>query len=456
MKMAVSVEGLASAVKGRVVEAGAPDYDEARALYNAMIDKRPAAIAYCVDEADVAAAVRYATEHGLRIAVRGGGHNGAGLGSVDDGLVIDLSPLNGIEVDAPAKMARVGGGALLKDLLDATHEHGLTVPVGIIGTTGVGGLTLGGGMGHLTRGMGLTSDNLVAATVVLADGSVVQTDAEREPELFWALRGGGGNFGVVTSFSFRCHPVTTVLAGPVLYDIGDAAEVLTWYRDFLPAAPDEVGGFFAFLSIPPGPAFPEELHLRKVCGVVWTQPGEEESDALREARSFGNPLLDGIAPVPLPAWNTAFDAVYPAGDQWYWRGEFIREIPDEAIAVHTEYGPQMPTWKSTMHLYAIDGAASRIANDATAWSYRDAVWGGVFAGVDPDPANAGAIRDWARSYSDAIKPYAMGGGYSNFAMDEPDRVRGMYGSNYDRLARVKAQYDPDNVFRVNQNIQPAA
>jgi FAD/FMN-containing dehydrogenase len=353
-------------------------------------------------------------------------------------------------------MARVGGGALLKDLLDATHEHGLTVPVGIIGTTGVGGLTLGGGMGHLTRGLGLTIDNLVAATVVLADGSIVQTDAEREPELFWALRGGGGNFGIVTSFSFRCHPLTTVLAGPVLYDIEDAAEVLAWYRDFLPAAPDEVSGFFAFLSIPPGPPFPEELHLRKVCGVVWTQAGEEESDALREARSFGTPLLDGIAPVPVPAWNTAFDPVYPAGDQWYWRGEFIREIPDEAIAVHAEYGPQMPTWKSTMHLYAIDGAASRIDNDATAWSYRDAIWGGVFAGVDPDPANADAIRDWARAYSDAIKPHAMGGGYVNFHMDEPDRVRGMYGSNYDRLARVKAQYDPDNVFRVNQNIQPAA
>jgi FAD/FMN-containing dehydrogenase len=456
MKMAVSVEGLASAVKGRVVEAGAPDYDEARALYNAMIDKRPAAIAYCTDEADVGAAVRYATEHGLRIAVRGGGHNGAGLGSVDDGLVIDLSQLNAIEVDASAKMARVGGGALLKDLLDATHEHGLTVPVGIIGTTGVGGLTLGGGMGHLTRGMGLTIDNLVAATVVLADGSIVQTDAEREPELFWALRGGGGNFGIVTSFSFRCHPVTTVLAGPVLYDIGDAAEVLAWYRDFLPAAPDEVSGFFAFLSIPPGPPFPEELHLRKVCGVVWTQPGEEESAALREARSFGTPLLDGIASVPVPAWNTAFDAVYPAGDQWYWRGDFVKEIPDAAIATHVEYANVMPTWKSTMHLYAIDGAASRIANDATAWSYRDAIWGGVFAGVDPDPAKAGAIRDWARSYSDAIKPYGMGGGYSNFAMDEPDRVRGMYGSNYDRLARAKAQYDPDNVFRVNQNIQPAA
>jgi FAD/FMN-containing dehydrogenase len=454
--MAVSVEGLASTVKGRVVQPSDGDYDESRALYNAMIDKRPAAIAYCSDEADVAAALRYGVEHGLRIAVRGGGHNGGGLGSVDDGLVIDLSQMNAVDVEPSSKMARVGGGAMLKDVLEATHEHGLTVPVGIIGTTGVGGLTLGGGMGHHTRGMGLTIDNLVAATVVLADGSIVQTDAEREPELFWALRGGGGNFGVVTSFSFQCHPATTVLAGPVLYDIGDAAELLSWYRDFLPAAPDELSGFFAFLSVPPGPPFPEELHLRKVCGIVWTQAGEEESEALRDARSFGKPLLDGMAPVPVPMWNTAFDPVYPPGDQWYWRGEFIREIPDEAISVHAEYGPQMPTWKSTMHLYAIDGAASRVGNEETAWSYRDAVWGGVFAGVDPDPANAGAITDWVRSYSDAIKPHAMGGGYVNFHMDEPDRVRGMYGANYDRLARVKAQYDPGNVFSVNQNIAPAA
>jgi FAD/FMN-containing dehydrogenase len=454
--MAVSVEGLATAVKGRVVEPGAPDYDDSRTLYNAMIDKRPAAIAYCMDEADVAAAVRYGTEHGLRIAVRGGGHNGAGLGSVDDGLVIDLSEMNDVTVDASARSARVGGGALLKDVLSVTHEHGLTVPVGIIGTTGVGGLTLGGGVGHLTRALGLTIDNLVAATVVLADGSVLQTDAEREPDLFWALRGGGGNFGIVTSFSFRLHPVTTVLAGPVLYDMDDTAEVLAWYRDFEPALPDEVGGFFAFLTVPPGPPFPEELHMRKVCGVAWTQAGEEESDALREARSFGKPLLDGIAPLPLPMWNTAFDALYPPGDQWYWRGEFMREIPDEAIAVHAEYGPQLPTWKSTMHLYASDGAAGRVGNDETAWSYRDARWTAVFAGVDPDPANAEAIRDWVVGYSDAIKPYGMGGGYVNFHMAEPDRVRGMYGANYDRLARVKAQYDPDNVFQVNQNIAPAA
>src|SRR5262245_26978117 len=398
--MAISVEGLASAVKGRVVEAGAPDYDEARALYNAMIDKRPAAIAYCVDEDDVAAAVRYGTEHGLRIAVRCGGHNGGGLGSVDDGLVIDLSPMKQIVVDAPAKVARVQGGALLKEVLEATHQYGLTLPVGIIGTTGVGGLTLGGGVGHLTRAFGLTIDNLLTATVVLADGTIVQTDAENEPDLFWAIRGGGGNFGVVTEFTFRCHPGTTVLAGPVLYDMDDTAELLSWYREFLPTLPDEVSGFFAFLTVPPGPPFPEEVHLRKVCGVAWTQAGEEESDALREARSFGKPLLDGIAPLPIPVWNTAFDALYPPGDQWYWRGEFIRGIPDEAIAVHAEYGPALPTWKSTMHLYAIDGAGSRVANDATAWSYRDATWAAVFAGVDPDPANAGAIRDWTRSYSD--------------------------------------------------------
>jgi FAD/FMN-containing dehydrogenase len=392
--MAVSLEGLATAVKGRVVEPTHPDYDTARALYNAMIDKRPAAIAYCVDEADVAAAVRYGTEHGLRIAVRSGGHNGGGLGSVDDGLVIDLSELNEVTVDPAASLARVGGGTLLSKLVEVTHQHGLTVPVGIVGTTGVGGLTLGGGVGHLTRAFGLTIDNLVAATVVLADGSIVQTDVEREPDLFWAIRGGGGNFGIVTSFSFRCHPLTNVLAGPVLYDLDDAAELMRWYDGFIASAPDELGGFFAYLSVPPGPHFPEELHLRKVCAVIWTQPGEEETPALQEARSYGTPLLDGVAPMPFPVWNTAFDALLPPGEQWYWRGDFIAELSDDLIAAHVEWMPQAPTWKSTMHMYPTGGAAAR--------------------------------------------------------------VRGMYGANYDRLARIKAQYDPQNVFRVNQNILPAA
>jgi FAD/FMN-containing dehydrogenase len=454
--MAVSVEGLASAVKGRVVEPADADYDSSRALYNAMIDRRPAAIAYCVDDADVGAALRYGKEHGLRIAVRGGGHNGGGLGSVDDGLVIDLSPLKRVVVDATAKVARVQGGALLKDVLETTHQDGLTVPVGIIGTTGVGGLTLGGGVGHFSRSMGLTIDNLLAATVVLADGTVVQTDAEREPDLFWAIRGGGGNFGVVTEFTFRCHPATSVLAGPVLYDIGDAADVLRWYRDFVPQQPDELGVWYGLVSVPPGPPFPEELHLRKCAAIVLTQAGEEESDALREARSFGTPLLDGVGPMPVPVWNTAFDGVYPAGDQWYWRGEFVEELSDDAIDVHLRFHESVPTWKSTMHMYSIDGAASRVGNDETAWGYRHAKWAQVIAGVDPDPANADAISEWARGYSDALEPYVLAGGYSNFAMDEPDRVRGMYGANYERLSRVKAQYDPENLFRVNQNIVPAA
>jgi FAD/FMN-containing dehydrogenase len=453
--MAVSVEGLTAAVRGRVVERGASDYDEARALYNAMIDKHPAAVAYCVDDSDVAAAVRYANERGLRIAVRGGGHNGGGLGSVDDGLVIDLSAMNTVSVDPGAKVARVQGGALLKNVLETTHQHGLTLPVGIIGTTGVGGLTLGGGVGHFSRAFGLTIDNLVGATVVLADGSIVETDASREPDLFWAIRGGGGNFGVVASFTFRLHPATNVLAGPVLYDLDDAADILRWYRDFVPAQPDELGIWYGLVSVPPGPPFPEELHLRKVAALVLTQVGEEESDALREARSYGTPLLDGIGPMPVPVWNTAFDGVYPHGDQWYWRGAFVNELSDAAIDVHLQYHESVPTWKSTMHLYSIDGAASRVGNDETAWAYRHATWAQVIAGVDPDPANAGAISDWARSYSDALKPYVLEGGYSNFAMDEPDRVRGMYGANYERLARIKAQYDPDNVFRVNQNIKPA-
>jgi FAD/FMN-containing dehydrogenase len=454
--MTVSTEGLAAAVRGRVVEVGDAGYDEARELYNAMIDKRPAAVAYCVDDADVSAAVTFANERGLRIAVRSGGHNGGGLGSVDDGLVIDLSAMNRVEVEPAARLARVQGGVLLARMLETTHGHGLTIPVGIIGTTGVGGLTLGGGIGHLTRTYGLTIDNLLAATVVLADGSIVQCDAERDADLFWAIRGGGGNFGVVTQFTFRCHPATTALAGPVFHDLDDAADVLRWYRDFVGSQPDELGIWFGFVSVPPGPPFPEELHLRKVAALVLTQVGEEESPALREARAFGKPLLDGVSPLPLPVWNTAFDAVYPAGDQWYWRGDFVDELSNDAIAVHVDYADRMPTWKSTMHLYSIDGAAARVGNEETAWAYRHAKWAQVVAGVDPDPANADAISDWAKGYSDALKPHVMAGGYVNFQMDEPDRVRGMYGGNYDRLAQVKAHYDPENVFRVNQNIPPAA
>jgi hypothetical protein len=443
-------------LRGTYVDPSSPEYDEARALYNAMIDKRPAGIARCADVADVIAAVRYAREHEMRVAVRSGGHNGAGLGSVDGGLVIDLAPMRGVIVDPHTETARVQAGALLGDVDHATHAFGLAVPAGIISTTGVGGLTLGGGLGHITRRCGLTVDNLLSAEVVLADGTPVAASPDENPDLFWALRGGGGNFGIVTSFEFRCHEVANVIAGPVLYDLDDAAELLAWWREFGPAQPDELGGFFAFLSVPPGPPFPEELHLRKVCAILWCYSGrEDDPGCLREARAFGNPLLDGVGPAPLPALQSAFDGVYPPGDQWYWRGDFIEEISDEAIERHVEHGAAMPTWKCTMHLYPIDGAASRVAADATPWAYRDAKWAQVIVGVDPDPANANAIRQWCIDYWNATHPYSMGGAYVNFMMDEgQERVQATYGANYQRLAGIKSTYDPENFFQVNQNIRP--
>ncbi|MBV9798502.1 MAG: FAD-binding oxidoreductase [Solirubrobacterales bacterium] len=451
---AAQLQGL---LHGTYLDPKAPGYDGARALYNAMIDKRPAAIVRCADAADVIATLGYAREHDLRVAVRGGGHNGAGLGSVDDGLVIDLSPMHGVIVDPADKVVRVQGGATLAAVDHATHAFGLAVPGGIISTTGIGGLTLGGGLGHITRRCGLTIDNLLSADVVLADGTCLTASAERNEDLFWALRGGGGNFGIVTSFTFRCHEVANVIAGPVLYDLDHAAELLSWWREFGPAQPDELSGFFAFLSVPPGPPFPEELHLRKVCGVLWCYCGGEADPAcLREARGFGSPLLDGVQPMPLPALQSAFDGVYPPGDQWYWRGNFVSELPDAAIERHVEHGAAMPTWKSTMHLYAIDGAASKVGADETPWAYRDAKWAQVIVGVDPEPANADAIRQWCVDYWEATHPYSMGGAYVNFMMEEgQERVQATYRGNYARLAEIKAKYDPDNFFRVNQNIRPA-
>jgi FAD/FMN-containing dehydrogenase len=448
---------LAGVVKGRVVAQDDADYEESRALFNAMIDRRPAAIAYCADEQDVAAAVEYARREELRIAIRSGGHSGGGLGSVDDGIVIDLSEMNGVTVDPTARMVHVQGGAKLSELDAATHEHGLAVPIGIIGTTGVGGLTLGGGTGHLTRAAGLTIDHLVAATVVLADGSIVQTDAEREPDLFWAIRGGGGNFGVVTSFSFTCVAVANVVAGPMFWPIERAEEILSWYRGFIGEQPSELGGFFNFHSVPPVDLFPEQYHLDHVCGVVWCCTDlENANEILAPARALA-PIIDGVAEMPLPAINTAFDGLYCPGDQWYWRAAFLGEVSDEAVAANAEWGRKMPTWKSGMHMYPVDGVASQVGNDETAWAFRDARWVQVIVGVDPDPASAGALRDWAVGYSEAVYPHSLGGAYLNMIMDEgQERVRASYRDNYARLARIKAHYDPRNVFNVNQNILPAA
>ncbi|MEZ4562966.1 MAG: FAD-binding oxidoreductase [Thermomicrobiales bacterium] len=457
---AAAIQELAAALRGRLITPADPGYDDARALYNAMIDKRPALIVQCADVADVITAVGFARDHELLVAIRGGGHNGPGLGSVDDGLVIDLRQMNGVRVDPEARTARVEGGALLGDLHHAAHAFGLATPSGIISTTGVGGITLGGGLGHLTRQLGLAIDNLIEADVVLADGRFVTASETQHPDLFWALRGGGGNFGVVTSFVFRLHPLPHLTAGPMLWPLERSAEVLTWYREFITHAPDDLNGFFAFLTVPPVAPFPEDLWNQKMCGVVWAYTGENPAAALDPVReALGPPALDWVGPITHPALNSMFDALYPAGDQWYWKADFVREIPDDAVALHVAFAGQLPTGKSTMHLYPIDGVAGRVPRDATAWNYRDAKWGMVIVGVSPDPADNPAMIAWARAYWSALHPYSAGGAYVNMMMDATDegqdRVRASYGEHYARLAQIKAAYDPTNLFRVNQNIAPA-
>ncbi len=446
--------------RGRLIGPEDSDYPEARTVFNAMIDRRPALIARCTDAADVSLAVGFAREQGLLLAVRGGGHNGGGLGTCDDGVVIDLSLLKSVEVDPEARTVRVGGGCTWAEVDRATGEHGLATPSGIISTTGVGGLTLGGGLGHLTRKCGLTIDNLLEAEIVLASGEHVRTNADERPDLYWAIRGGGGNFGVVTSFLFRLHEVGTIFGGPTFWPAERGAEVLSVYREFLPSAPRELTGFFAYHIVPPAPPFPEPIHLREVCGIVWCYVGPEEKAARAMAPLLAEvpePLMHGVQAMPHAMLQGAFDGLYPPGDQWYWRADFVNEIPDEAIEVHQRFGAHLPTMKSTMHMYPIDGAAHDIGSAETAWSYRDANWGSVFAGVDPDPANADGIKQWSIEYHEALHPYSAGGAYVNMMMDEgEERVRASYRENYDRLASIKQTYDPHNLFRVNQNIRPNA
>jgi FAD/FMN-containing dehydrogenase len=457
LRGAALAETLQATLRGPVLHPDEPGWEEARQVHNGMIQKHPALIARCANAADVITSLSFARAHGLDVSIRGGAHNAGGLGLVDDGLAIDLSSLRNVDVDPRARTARVGGGATLGDVDHATHAFGLGLPTGIASTTGIGGLTLGGGLGHLTRAFGLTIDSLLEVDVVLADGSFVTASEEEHPDLFWALRGGGGNFGVVTSFTFRLHPVSLVSFGPMLWPIERAAEILAWYRDFIGQQPDALGGFFAFLSVPPAEPFPEELWLKKCCGVIWcsTAGPDETASLLAPARALG-PILDGVMEVPFPAAQTAFDPLLGPGNQWYWRADFVEEISDAAIEQHVEWASRLPTWMSTMHLYPIDGAAARVPQDATAWAYRDAKWAQIMAGIDPDPALAGTLRDWTIGYWEALHPHSMGGAYVNFMMDEgQERVQATYRGNYDRLVQVKAEYDPGNVFHVNQNIRPA-
>ena len=458
MLSAERLAALGSGLRGDLVRPGDPSYEQLRRVYNGMIDRRPGAIARCRDVADVITAVDAARENEWTLAIRGGGHNGPGFGVCDDGLVVDLSFMRGIRVDPEARTARVETGCVWGDVDHATHAFGLAAVSGINSTTGVSGLTLGGGHGYLTRKYGLTIDNLLSADLVLADGSFVTASEAENSDLFWALRGGGGNFGVATSFLFRLHPVHTVYGGPMLWPIEKTAELLAWYRDFIADAPEDFYGFFMTLTVPPAPMFPAKLHGKKACGVIWCHVGplEEAERALEPARRFGPPLVDRTGPLPFPYLQSAFDSFYPAGMQWYWRGDFVRELSDEAIQIHVDYANRLPTPLSTMHLYPVDGAVHSKRSDATPFRFRDARWSMVIVGVDPDPANAGLIRNWTTQYWEDLHEHSAGGAYVNFLMDEgTDRVRATYGENYVRLAEIKARYDPSNIFRVNQNILPA-
>jgi FAD/FMN-containing dehydrogenase len=452
-----TIQSLKSAIRGDIICPGDAEYNDTRAIYNGMIDKHPGVIAKCTNVADVITSVNTARDEGLEVSIRSGGHNGPGLALVDDGLVIDLSPMKGIRVDPKRKTAHVEPGCTWGDVDHATHAFGLATVSGVISTTGVGGLTLGGGHGYLTRKYGLTIDNLNSADVVLADGSLVHASENEHPDLFWALRGGGGNFGVVTSFEFDLHPVKNVIGGPMFWPLDKLETTMKWYRDWLPSLPDDVYAFYLVAEVPAGEPFPEEIHGEKVCGLMWcyTGPENQVEPFAREARDVAEPIFEHTGSMPYPALQSLFDGLYPTGLQWYWKGDFVNELSDDAIEVHKQFA-SVPTMHSTMHLYPVNGAAHRPDKEDTAWEKRDATWSMVIAGIDPDPSNSDKITNWAKEYWEALHPHTMGGAYVNFLMEEGvDRIQATYGDNFEKLRNIKAKYDPDNFFHINQNIKPA-
>jgi hypothetical protein len=452
-----SIQELRAMLSGRLIEPGDQGYDESRSLFNGMIDRHPKMIVKCADTADVIRSVTFARENDLVLSVKGGGHSISGLALCDDCMVIDLSLINYTRVDPAAQTIVAGGGCTLADLDHATHVFGMATPSGIYSTTGVGGLTLGGGFGYFTRKYGLSIDNLLSADMVLADGSFVTVDNRHHEDLFWAIRGGGGNFGIVTAFTFRLHPIDKVYAGPILYDISEAEDVMKWYRDTIDTWTEDLYGFFLFITIPPAPPFPEQLHYKKMCGIVWVFDGsaKQAQEVFKPIRDFKKPVIDYAATMELPVLQSMFDHVVLPGFQNYWRADFVRELSDKAISLHAKFGRLMPTVLSTMHLYPVNGAASRVSNTATPWNFRNARWHMSILGIDPDPANREKIISWTKEYWEALHPYSMGGAYVNFLGDEgEERVRKAYGENYDRLLEIKNKYDPQNLFRNNQNIKP--
>jgi len=453
-----TIEQLRERVRGEVITPGDEGYEQVRKVFNAMIDRRPRVVVRCADAGDVMASVDFARENRLDLAVRGGGHSVPGFGTCDDGVVVDLSRMRGVRVDPRTRTARAEGGATWGDFNHATHAFGLATTGGVVSTTGIAGLTLGGGIGHLARGFGLSCDNLVSADVVTADGRfLVASDSENE-DLFWAIRGGGGNFGVVTSFEYKLHPVKDVYGGVMFYELSEAANVLRFYRAFIAGAPEELGAFPAFQIAPPLPFIPANRQGDAFIAMVacWAGPVDRGERAFKPFHDLAPVVAELVGPMPYPALNSAFDALYPPGQlQHYWKANFVTELTDEAIKAHLEHGPKVPVVNSTVHIYPINGACHRVAPGAMAFAYRHANFATVIAGMWPDPHQNEANIKWVRDYYEATAPHSEAGGYINFmAGDDQDRIKDNYKGNYERLVKVKRKYDPENLFHLNQNIRP--
>ena len=452
-----AVVELKGQVRGEVILPGEERYEEARKVYNAMIDKRPAAIVRCTGVADVIAAVKAARADGLSIAVRGGGHSVPGFGTADDALVVDLGRMKGIRVDPAAKTVRAEGGCTWGDFNHATHAFGLATTGGVVSTTGIAGLTLGGGMGYLSRRAGLSIDNLQSADVVLADGTFVTASERENPDLFWALRGGGGNFGVVTNFEYRLHPVRDIVGGALFFEVEDALEVMRAYDAYLTKAPRELYVLFGWLIAPPVPFIPENRHGDTLCALVvcWSGPHEDADRAFAPLRKVAR-VAEYIEQMPYPTMNTLFDALNPPGLQQYWKAVLAKDLSDGAIEAHMKHGPKVPSALSSMVIFPINGAVHDVALGATAFGHRDAKYSVVISGVGRDPKDNEANIGWVRDYYQALAPHSEAGAYINFVPgDEGDRVQANYGPNFERLRELKAKFDPGNVFHHNQNITPA-
>ena len=453
----ITFDTLRQQVRGDVIAAEDAGYDEARSVRNRMIDRRPAVVTRPVNAGDVIAAVNFARESHLPLAIRGGGHSVPGFGTCDDGVVIDMSRMRGVRVNPEKRTARAEGGATWGDFNAATNAFGLATTGGIISTTGIAGLTLGGGIGYLARGYGLSLDNLISADVVTADGKLLIASDKENQDLFWAIRGGGGNFGVVTSFEFRLHPVKDIYGGPMFFELKYAGDLLRFFRDYIKDAPEAMGAFPAFQIAPPLPFIPENRHGDTFALMVacWSGPVAEGEKALKPFHDVAPVFAEHVGPMPYPALNSAFDGLYPPDLQHYWKANFVKELTDDAIAAHVEHGSKVPAMTSTMHIYPINGAVHKVASDDTAFAYRDANFATVIAGMWPDPAQNKDNIKWVRDYYDATAPLSEEGGYINFmAEDDQSRIKANYKGNYNRLVQAKKKYDPDNLFRVNQNIKP--